>query len=264
MLALVRVICVISVGLRESVSSVKSVLALVALVALSCAAASALAQGQDDPVPQTVEEFRGAAARVLAETGVPGAGLALVRQNGVEWVGGVGYADREQQSPVTADTAFRVGSISKTFVAMGLVQLAEDGFLNLDAPVQEVAPDIEIDNPWDETHPVLVIHLLQHTAGFDDMHFNEMYVRGSEPERSLEDVLRLNPRVQAGALASWNPYGVFESWLRRGRADPREDRGDAIRGLHPPGDLRTARDDGQQLPPDGRRGGAAGAGLRHL
>ena len=201
-----------------------------ALVALSCAAASALAQGQDDPVPQTVEEFRGAAARVLAETGVPGAGLALVRQNGVEWVGGVGYADREQQSPVTADTAFRVGSISKTFVAMGLVQLAEDGFLNLDAPVQEVAPDIEIDNPWEETHPVLVIHLLQHTAGFDDMHFNEMYVRGSEPERSLEDVLRLNPRSRrvrwppGTRMAYSNPgYGVAGLILEKTAAMPFED-----------------------------------------
>ena len=201
-----------------------------ALVALSCAAASALAQGQGDPVPQTVEEFRGAAARVLAETGVPGAGLALVRQNGVEWVGGVGYADREQQSPVTADTAFRVGSISKTFVAMGLVQLAEDGFLNLDAPVQEVAPDIEIDNPWEETHPVLVIHLLQHTAGFDDMHFNEMYVRGSEPERSLEDVLRLNPRSRrvrwppGTRMAYSNPgYGVAGLILEKTAAMPFED-----------------------------------------
>ncbi len=205
-------------------------MALVALVALSCAAASALAQGQGDPVPQTVEEFRGAAARVLAETGVSGAGLALVRENGVEWVGGVGYADREQQSPVTADTAFRVGSISKTFVAMGLVQLAEDGFLNLDAPVQEVAPDIEIDNPWEETHPVLVIHLLQHTAGFDDMHFNEMYVRGSEPERSLEDVLRLNPRSRrvrwppGTRMAYSNPgYGVAGLILEKTAAMPFED-----------------------------------------
>jgi CubicO group peptidase (beta-lactamase class C family) len=202
----------------------------VALVALCCIATHALAQGQRDPVPQTVEEFRGAAARVLAETGVPGAGLALVRQNGVEWAGGVGYADREQQSPATADTAFRVGSISKTFVAMGLVQLAEDGFLNLDAPVQEVAPDIEIDNPWEETHPVLVIHLLQHTAGFDDMHFNEMYVRGNEPERSLEDVLRLNPRSRrvrwppGTRMAYSNPgYGVAGLILEKTAAMPFED-----------------------------------------
>ena len=205
----------------------KSVLAL---VALCCTATLALAQAPADPTPQTVEEFRAAAASVLAETGVPGAGLALVRHNGVEWAGGVGYADRQQRTPVTAHTGFRVGSISKTFVAMALVQLAEDGFINLDAPVYEVAPDIEIDNPWDETHPVLVIHLLQHTAGFDDMHFNEMYVRGNEPERSLEDVLRLNTRSRrvrwppGTRMAYSNPgYGVAGLILEKTAAMPFED-----------------------------------------
>jgi CubicO group peptidase (beta-lactamase class C family) len=197
---------------------------------LALVAALALTQAVADPSPQTVDEFREAAARVLAETGVPGAGLALVRRDGVEWAGGVGFADRDRQTPVTADTRFRVGSISKTFVAMAIVQLAEDGFINLEAPVYEVAPDVDIDNPWDETHPVLVIHLLQHTAGFDDMHFNEMYLRGPEPERSLEDVLRLNPRSRqvrwppGTRMAYSNPgYAVAGLILERTAAMPYED-----------------------------------------
>jgi CubicO group peptidase (beta-lactamase class C family) len=208
------------------VSSVKSVLALVA----SLAFAGVLARAQDHAPPQTVEEFQAAAARVLAETDVPGAGVALVRQGGVEWAGGVGYADRERQIPVTAQTGFRVGSISKTFVAMALVQLAEDGFLNLDATVYELAPDLEIENPWEETHPVRLIHLLQHTAGFDDMHFTETYVRGSEPDRSLEDVLRLNPRSRrvrwppGTRMAYSNPgYAVAGLILERVAAMPYED-----------------------------------------
>jgi CubicO group peptidase (beta-lactamase class C family) len=165
------------------------------VLALLCVAVvSAQSPQTADPVPQTLDEFRTQAARVLEETGVPGAGLALVRQNGVEWEGGVGYADRERRTPVTADTGFRVGSISKTFVAIGLVQLSEDGLLDLETPVREVLPDLEIDNAWEDTHPVRVIHLLQHTAGFDDMHFNETYVPPGETERSLDEVLRLNPR----------------------------------------------------------------------
>lgn len=197
-------------------------------MALCCA--TAYAQTPVDPVPQTVEEFRDAAARVLTEAGVPGAGLALVRHDGIEWAGGIGFADRERRTPVTAETGFRVGSISKTFVAIALVQLAEDGFLDLDAPVFDVAPDIAIDNPWEETHPVRVIHLLQHTAGFDDMHFNEIYVRGARPELSLEDVLRLNPssrrvRWQPGTrMAYSNPgYGVAGLILERTAAMPYED-----------------------------------------
>ena len=137
-------------------------------------------QTPNPPTPQTVEEFKAAAAQVLHDTGVPGAGIALVRADGVEWEGGLGYADRDAETPVTADTHFRVGSISKTFVAMALVQLAEDGVVDLDAAVEEIAPEIAIDNPWHDTDPVRVIHLLQHTAGFDDMHFNERYVPEGE------------------------------------------------------------------------------------
>jgi CubicO group peptidase (beta-lactamase class C family) len=168
-----------------------------------------------DPVPQHLDEFRAAAARIIEQTGVPGAGLALVRQGGIEWTGGVGYADRDRHIPVSADTTFRVGSISKTFVAIGLVQLSEDGLIDLDAPVRDIVPDVVIDNPWEETHPVRVINLLQHTAGFDDMHFNELYVPADEADRPLADVLKLNThsrrvRWPPGTRMSYsNPgYGV--------------------------------------------------------
>ena len=75
------------------------------------------------PPPATLDDFKTAVQAVLTETGVPGAGIALVRQSGVEWAGGVGLADRDRGTPVTADTHFRAGSISKTFIAMALVQL---------------------------------------------------------------------------------------------------------------------------------------------
>ncbi len=101
----------------------------------------------DDPTPLTLEAFKAAAADVLEETRVPGAGIALVGVNGVEWAGGVGWADRDARVPVTADTHFRAGSISKTFVAMALVQLYEDGKLDLDAPLRTLLPDLPFDNP---------------------------------------------------------------------------------------------------------------------
>lgn len=145
------------------------------------------------PVPATLDEFRAAVARVLEETGVPGAGIALVHQTGIEWQGGVGYANRDARTAVTADTGFRVGSISKSLIAVSLVQLTEDGLLDFESPVVDVAPDIVIDNPWAETDPVRVIHVLEHTAGFDDMHFSEMYLPPGAPVPSLEEVIRRHP-----------------------------------------------------------------------
>ena len=163
-------------------------------------AASGREGGPD--APASLDAFRAEVQKVLDETGVPGAGIALVRQAGVEWAGGVGLADRGRRTPVTADTHFRVGSISKTFVAMGLVQLSEDGEFDIDATVASIAPEVEIDNPWDRTDPVRVIHLLQHTAGLDDMHFNEVYNRAGPADLPLQEVLALNP---ASRRVRWRP-----------------------------------------------------------
>ena len=159
------------------------------------------AQNAADPSPKSVDEFRLAVQKVLSDTGVPGAGLALVRTSGIEWAGGVGLADRENNISVTADTHFRVGSISKTFIASALVQAYLDDLLDLDAPVSQYAPEVDIDNAWDLTDPVRVIHLLQHSAGFDDMHFNEMY-RPAGPDLPLAEVLKINP---ASRVVRWRP-----------------------------------------------------------
>lgn len=175
---------------------------VVLLIALAASSSVLVAQGPGDPWPRTVEEFRAAVQKVLDDTGVPGAGIALVRQAGVEWAGGVGLADRDRATPVSADTHFRVGSISKTFVAMALVQLSEDGDVDLDQPIAEIASEVPFNNPWEAGDPVRVIHLLQHTAGFDDMHFNEIYNLADSPDLPLIDVLRRNPRSRD---VRWRP-----------------------------------------------------------
>ena len=144
------------------------------------------AQSPGDPWPKTIDEFKAAVQRVLTETGVPGAGIALVRTSGVEWAGGIGLADRDNGTAVTADTRFRAGSLSKTFIAMTLVQMEADDEIDLNATVAELAPEVPIDNAWEATDPVRVIHLLQHTAGFDDTHFNEVFgtIGAPDPARS--------------------------------------------------------------------------------
>jgi CubicO group peptidase (beta-lactamase class C family) len=168
----------------------------------TCVACAEVPPPPDDPTPATLAEFKAAVSRVLDETGLPGAGVALVRADGIEWVGGVGWADRDARTPVDADTHFRVGSISKTFVALALVQRYEDGDLDLDATLASLVPELRIDNPWEASHPVRLRHVLEHTAGFDGTHFNEMYVADDTPDRPLEDVLRSN---RASRRVRWRP-----------------------------------------------------------
>lgn len=184
-----------------------------ALIASACSAANGR-QPDGDPHPKTVDEFKAAVQKVLDDTGIPGAGIALVRLNGVEWAGGLGFADRDAKTPVTADTHFRAGSISKTFVASHLVQMYEDGEIDLNTPVVELASDVRIDNAWMIDHPVRLIHLLQHTAGFDDMHFNEVFNLSDRPDMPLVDVLRINP---ASRVVRWQP-GTRMSYSNPGYA----------------------------------------------
>ncbi len=106
-----------------------------------------------------------------------GMAVSVVGPDSVLWSAGIGLAGRESDVPVTPQTLFRVGSSTKMFISMGLMRLVEQGRLDLQTPVREIAPEIPIENPWAETAPVRVIHLLEHTAGFDDMHFKKLFNR---------------------------------------------------------------------------------------
>jgi len=162
-----------------------------------------------------VDSLKTTVDSLLKEHKVPGAGIALVHKDSVIWSGGVGYANYKTKQPVTADDLFRVGSVSKSFVALGLMQLVQQDKLNLNDKVQELVPEVDINNPWRETDPVLIKHLLEHTSGFDDMHFNEMYNTKDDPQMPLQDALAVNPgsrnvRWRPGTRYSYsNPgYGV--------------------------------------------------------
>ena len=145
-------------------------------------------------------------ARILLREQIPGAGIALVDGDRILWAGGVGVADRATGRPVTADTLFRVGSISKNFVALALVKLAEQGRVDLRAPVAALAPELAIRNPWAAEQPITIAHLLEHTAGFDDMHPNEMYAPLAGEALPLAVVLARNP---ASRVARWRPGSRF-------------------------------------------------------
>jgi CubicO group peptidase (beta-lactamase class C family) len=189
--------------------------------------------------PKTLDELQQAIHDSLVKNHVPGVGLALVARDHVIWAGGVGNADVAAHKPVTADTNFRVGSVSKGFVALSLLQLQEKRRVDLNAPVKTIAPEIPIENPWDSTDPVRVVNLLEHTAGFDDMHFNEVYNVTDAPDIPLRDVFTRftdpqHVRWRPGTRMSYsNPgYGLagyliekitgqkFENYIQRNILNP--------------------------------------------
>jgi CubicO group peptidase (beta-lactamase class C family) len=154
------------------------------------------------PHPKTLEDLQTAMKHVLDEERVPGAGIALVVNGEILWCGGIGKADIAANRGMGCDTEFRVGSISKTFVALALLKLQEEGKINLYARLQDVAPEVPVKNPWESTHPIRVVNLLEHTAGFDDMEFSEIYNLRDRYDFPLLDVFK---RFQKPDGARWPP-----------------------------------------------------------
>jgi CubicO group peptidase (beta-lactamase class C family) len=91
--------------------------------------------------------------------------VGVVRDEGLEVFFGQGVANIESAAPVTEDTVFRVGSITKTFTAVGVMQLEEQGLIELDAPANDYLRAFRLVPAKAGWRPATVRHLLTHTAG---------------------------------------------------------------------------------------------------
>jgi CubicO group peptidase (beta-lactamase class C family) len=153
----------------------RKLLLLWLLAVLTTAAGRPAHAQRPSHVISSLPELTDSIRRVMAKEHIPGLLLVLATRDSVLFAGGLGEANVATHQPVTAHTLFRIGSVTKTFVALSLLQLIEQGKLHLNDEVRKIAPEIPIDNPWEATDPVRVVHLLEHTAGFDDMGFNRFF-----------------------------------------------------------------------------------------
>lgn len=96
----------------------------------------------------------------LAEQHIPGAAVAVVKKGKVIKIKGYGLASVEFNVPVTTETVFEIGSVSKQITAAAVMLLVEDGKINLDEKISKYLPDTP--EAWKD---VTVRHLLTHTSG---------------------------------------------------------------------------------------------------
>ncbi|MFN2499916.1 MAG: serine hydrolase domain-containing protein [Pyrinomonadaceae bacterium] len=100
--------------------------------------------------------------RHMNETGAPGMTLALADRNGLLRTSQYGFADVKAGIKVQPQTLFEIGSISKSFVAIAVLQLADEGKLDLNKPVKDYLPWLKVESSY---APFSTHHLLSHTAG---------------------------------------------------------------------------------------------------
>jgi CubicO group peptidase (beta-lactamase class C family) len=128
------------------------------LLVVLCFAAPAAAQA---PLPPAkVAALEAAIAAEMSRLGIPGVSAAVALEHELRWSAGYGRTDIENNVPATASTVYRLGSIAKTITAAAVLQLAEKGLLDLDAPVQKYVPTFPA-KQW----PVTCRQLLAHVGG---------------------------------------------------------------------------------------------------
>ncbi|UED86550.1 serine hydrolase domain-containing protein [Streptomyces profundus] len=167
--------------------------AVLAGAAATGSAATERGEGGGDGLRRDVE--------AIAEAGVTGVQARVTGADGGSRVATAGVADLATGSPVAADGYFRIGSTNKTLVATVVLQLAAEGALSLEDPVEEWLPGVVQGNGHDGRR-ITVRHLLQHTSGVYDGDYPS---RGGSAEGYYENRYRIHTPEEIVAAAMSHP-----------------------------------------------------------
>ncbi len=101
----------------------------------------------------------------MERLGVPGLSIALVDDQEIIWEAGFGTQDSKGEIATSQNAVYRVGSISKVFTAVAVAQAADQGLVDLDAPVARYLPELHFKDPFASEQAITLRHLLAHRAG---------------------------------------------------------------------------------------------------
>ena len=99
----------------------------------------------------------------------PGVAFGIVADGRLVYWGGIGYTDLSKQTPVTANSLFRIASMTKSFTAMAILKLRDEGMLSLEDPVYRYIPEMEkMPSLTADAPPITIRNLMSHSAGFPE------------------------------------------------------------------------------------------------
>jgi CubicO group peptidase (beta-lactamase class C family) len=127
---------------------------------------------QPPAAPKLADAFAGVDrlfTNFTAERHVPGAAWGIIVDGRLAHVGVAGVRDVATKAPVDADTVFRIASMTKSFTAMSILKLRDEGKLSLDDPAERYAPEMAgMTYPASDAPRITIRHLLSHAEGFPE------------------------------------------------------------------------------------------------
>ncbi|WP_019677938.1 serine hydrolase domain-containing protein [Arsukibacterium perlucidum] len=164
------------------------------------------------PVASVETDLETEISRAISEEALVGISWSIISDNQTS-VGGAGFANVEQGLTMQSEQKIQVGSVTKTVLALGVLRLITEDKLTLDTNVELLLSKLTFYNPWRNSSPITVRHLLEHTAGIDNIRMWQLLSEQPTPAMPLIDAFisrdrhLLRVRTQPGTQYSYSNMG---------------------------------------------------------
>jgi CubicO group peptidase (beta-lactamase class C family) len=162
---------------------------LIGIFLLLCLQLTPLRAQDQSEAPQNLDELKAEVEKTRKAHGIEAIGIAFIGPDGESWTQSLGRSNIKDEINANTDTLFRIGSTSKMFVGLAALKLRQEGLIDFNSEVRELAPEIPFTNQWEAEHPVRFVHLLEHTTGWDDIRPKEYAHNQANPIERKEALL---------------------------------------------------------------------------
>src|SRR6185295_16349573 len=138
-------------------------------LALTLLSVSPRAQTPNPKLPEAFADVDRLFTQFMADRHVPGAAWGVIVDGQLAHVGVGGLRDVAARAPVDADSVFRIASMTKSFTAVSILKLRDEGKLSLDDPAERYVPEMAgMKYPASDAPKITIRHLLSHAEGFPE------------------------------------------------------------------------------------------------
>lgn len=222
---------------ENAVTKISRILAIVlsGVIALSCLwpSSTVMAQRVIPPLDKNDPEIRAVLATIESDIEkarikkqIVGLSAAIVYDQDVLWSKGFGFADLDKKVPADSATVYRVGSITKVFTALMLMQLRDAGKLSLDDPIEKYLPEFKIKSRFPDARPATFRQVVAHYSGLPreppmahEYKITEDFPSVEEQLKSLKDVEMVLPAMSQFSYSNLG-YNIMGLALARVAKQP--------------------------------------------
>lgn len=168
--------------------------AVVCAVVLTLNGCAGLARGPVEVVTEeyalVAEEMAARAQELMRKRHTPGVSLALVDGQQVVWAQGFGYADVAANRPATPETVYHAGALAAPMTALALMRMAEEGLVDIDAPLTTYVPEFAIQSHFPDAAPIILRDMLSHHSGIPGDYMKGQFCTDPAPPSALVAVMK--------------------------------------------------------------------------